>query len=90
MDDNYYTTKLYDVVVPEHAFDDVMKLRQVFFVMEYISHDLTSLLKSPSRDDEKEEKHLILILFKCLRALEFIHENKVMHRDLKPANILIS
>ena len=29
-------------------------------------------------------------MYKCLRALEYIHGTKVMHRDMKPANILIS
>ena len=58
--------------------------------MEYIPFDLTKLLETAIEEEDKKEAYLVAILYKCLRALEFIHSNKVMHRDIKPANILIS
>jgi len=45
-DNNQFITKLYDVVVPEHAFEDVKKLKQLFFVMEYIPYDMNSILET--------------------------------------------
>ena len=59
MVDNQFTIQLYDVVVPEHAFDDIMKLKQLFFVMEYLPYDMTSLLKTACKEDEKSEQSLI-------------------------------
>ena len=51
MDGNLgYTTKLFDVVVPERALDRMMKLKQLYFVMEYIPFDLTTLLTTGHED----------------------------------------
>ena len=36
------------------------------------------------------EDHLILLLFKILCALKFLHQANIIHRDLKPGNILIN
>ena len=41
-----FTIKLYDVVVPEKAKDNMMKLKSLFFVMEYIPFDLKTLVES--------------------------------------------
>lgn len=59
MENNEFTTKLFDVVVPQHAFEDVMKVKQLFFVMEYIPFDMTAILNTQSKDEEKSEANLI-------------------------------
>jgi serine/threonine protein kinase len=33
---------------------------------------------------------VIQLLFRCARAMDFVHGCKVLHRDLKPSNILLS
>ena len=59
MEGNHFTNKLLDVVVPEEAYEDIMRLKSLFFVMEYIPHDLTSVLAKELKDDEKNESQLI-------------------------------
>ena len=46
MENNHFTNKLLDVIVPEDVYEDVMKLKQLFFVMEYIPNDMTRILKT--------------------------------------------
>ena len=29
-------------------------------------------------------------MYQVLKALKFLHENKIMHRDVKPENLLVS
>jgi hypothetical protein len=41
--------------VPDEVYDDVMNLKQLFFVMEYIPHDMTSILNNQMKDEDKEE-----------------------------------
>tara|TARA_B110000285_G_C15062558_1_gene583202 strand:+ start:241 stop:450 length:210 start_codon:yes stop_codon:yes gene_type:complete len=69
MKDNRYTPKLYDVIIPEHAHKDVGALKQLFFVMECVSFDMTQLMTSPQDEVEKDEEVLIKILYKSLCAL---------------------
>jgi hypothetical protein len=37
---NRFIPKLYDVIVAEHAWDDISKLKYLFFVMEYVPFDI--------------------------------------------------
>ena len=46
-------------MVPSHAFEEVMKIKQLFFVMEFIPFDLTALMNTESKDEEKDEANLI-------------------------------
>jgi serine/threonine protein kinase len=55
MEGNEFTIKLYDVIIPEIAYEDVMKLKTLFFVMEYVPYDMTSILSTASKSDEKTE-----------------------------------
>ena len=36
------------------------------------------------------ESHVLKILAKLMRSLEFIHSAGILHRDIKPSNILIN
>ena len=55
--------------------------------MEYMEADLDQLMKS---NMDFTEKHLILVVYNLLCALQFMHEANVVHRDIKASNILVS
>ncbi|EFR05132.1 cmgc/cdk/pitslre protein kinase [Nannizzia gypsea CBS 118893] len=60
----------------------------VFLVMDFIEHDLKSLL------DEMREPFLPsetkTVLLQVLGAAEFLHSHWIMHRDLKTSNLLMN
>lgn len=62
--------------------------RSVFLVMDFIEHDLKSLL------DEMREPFLPsetkTVLLQVLGAAEFLHSHWIMHRDLKTSNLLMN
>ncbi|PHJ17368.1 cell-cycle-associated protein kinase cdk, partial [Cystoisospora suis] len=68
-------------------------LRSSFFlsfvvqVMEYIEHELKTLLDEKPEFSTAERKCL---LYQLLEALAYMHSNFVFHRDLKPSNLLYS
>lgn len=60
----------------------------IFIVMEYVEHDLKSLMEEMKHPFMISEiKTIILQLFE---GLAFLHEKLVVHRDIKTSNILIS
>ncbi|KAL0580318.1 hypothetical protein V5O48_001735 [Marasmius crinis-equi] len=63
-------------------------LTQVFVVMDFIEHDLKSLLTlMPSPFLQSEVKTLMLQL---LSAVKHCHSNWILHRDLKTSNLLMN
>ncbi|KAK7463743.1 hypothetical protein VKT23_005679 [Stygiomarasmius scandens] len=63
-------------------------LTQVFVVMDFIEHDLKSLLTlMPSPFLQSEIKTLMLQL---LSAVSHCHANWILHRDLKTSNLLMN
>ncbi|CBZ49634.1 hypothetical protein NCLIV_001240 [Neospora caninum Liverpool] len=60
---------------------------QVFMVMEYIEHEVKTLLDEKPEFSTAERKCL---LYQLLEALAYMHANFVFHRDLKPSNLLYS
>ena len=72
--------KVRDIIVSDDLTD-------IFLVMNCVTHDLTKVL----RDDKVllTESNTILITFKLLCAVNFLHKANIMHRDLKPSNILL-
>ncbi|EDR15664.1 uncharacterized protein LACBIDRAFT_300809 [Laccaria bicolor S238N-H82] len=63
-------------------------LTQVFVVMDFIEHDLKSLLTlMPSPFLQSEIKTLMLQL---LSAVNHCHQNWILHRDLKTSNLLMN
>ncbi|KIP12597.1 hypothetical protein PHLGIDRAFT_98042 [Phlebiopsis gigantea 11061_1 CR5-6] len=63
-------------------------LTQVFIVMDFIEHDLKTLLTvMPSPFLQSEVKTLMLQL---LSAVAYCHERWILHRDLKTSNLLMN
>ena len=60
-----------------------------YLVMEYIDgHTLQPLCSSNGPRAPYET--VVDIAFKCAKALDYAHENKVLHRDIKPSNIMMT
>lgn len=79
------------------AHDNIVRVReivvgdtltQVFIVMDFIEHDLKSLLATmPTPFLASEVKTLLLQL---LSAIALCHDNWIVHRDLKTSNLLMN
>ena len=67
---------------------DILKLcGNLYFVFEYIDHDLSGLIDTKYKFSELEVKVIIKQLFE---ALNYLHDKNVVHRDVKTSNILIT
>ncbi|CAA18412.1 Cdk11-cyclinL compex kinase subunit Cdk11 [Schizosaccharomyces pombe] len=63
-------------------------LKDVYLVMEFMEHDLKTLLDNMPEDFlQSEVKTLMLQL---LAATAFMHHHWYLHRDLKPSNLLMN
>jgi cell division cycle 2-like protein len=63
-------------------------LTGIFIVMEFVEHDLKTLLDTmPSPFLQSEIKTLMLQL---LSAVDHLHSNWIIHRDLKTSNLLMN
>lgn len=81
MKGNVHTTKLHDIL---HSED----FSHIFLVMDYMESDLKQVLDD-ARKIKMEEEHMVIIVYKLLCALKFLHESNIIHRDIKPSNILV-
>eukprot|EP01031_Cornospumella_fuschlensis_P028831 gene28831-34799_t len=67
---------------------DVLKLcGNLYFVFEFIEHDLSGLLDAKHVFPERTIK---CIMKQLLEVLDYLSEKKVIHRDIKPSNLLLS
>ena len=53
---NRFIPKLYDVIVPENAWDDLSKLKDLFFVMEYVPFDMKDIIGTMITEEDKSEE----------------------------------
>ena len=90
MDDNIFSPKLIDVVVPLKRFKDGReKFEDLFIIMEYFEYNLTACF-SRIKENSFTDEHVITIMYNTICALNFIHSAGVVHRDLKPQNLLMT
>jgi cell division cycle 2-like protein len=63
----------------------------IVIVMEYVEHDLMSLMKTmKQRKDVFIPGEVKCLMQQLLRAVTYLHDNWIMHRDLKTSNLLLS
>jgi cell division cycle 2-like protein len=61
---------------------------QVYLVMEYMDHDLTSFMKIMDRPFSVGQVKSLMV--QLLRGVGHIHDKLLIHRDLKPTNLLLN
>ncbi|KAI0905030.1 Pkinase-domain-containing protein [Ustulina deusta] len=76
--------QLLEVVVGE----DTSRIENVFLVLEFVEHDIKSILADmPEPFLASEVKTLLLQL---ASGVAYLHENWILHRDLKTSNLLLN
>ncbi|KAI9193576.1 kinase-like domain-containing protein [Polychytrium aggregatum] len=63
-------------------------LSGIFLVMEFVEHDLKSLMESMSTPFLQSEVKTLMI--QLLSAIALLHQNWIVHRDLKTSNLLMN
>ncbi|KAK0646131.1 kinase-like domain-containing protein [Cercophora newfieldiana] len=82
--DHRNVVKLREVVVG----DDTSKIENIFLVLEFVEHDLKSILEDmPEPFLASEVKTLLLQL---ASGVAYLHDNWILHRDLKTSNLLLN
>ena len=59
----------------------------MYFVFDFVEHDLSGLIESQYKFTQKEIKCVMKQMFE---VLEYLTDRKVLHRDIKSSNILIT
>nr|CAB3229373.1 cyclin-dependent kinase 11B-like [Phallusia mammillata] len=61
---------------------------KIYIVMDYVEHDLKSLMETMKQPFLVGEVKTLMIQF--LRGVHHLHDNWILHRDLKTSNLLLS
>ena len=89
IDDNVFTTKLSDIILPDDlSLENDEPIPYVFIVMEYQELSMSQVISDP--DIQFEFDHVIVLMYNMLCCLTYFHSAGLMHRDIKPANILVN
>lgn len=68
--------------------DDTSRIENIFLVLEFLEHDLKSVLEDmPEPFLSSEVKTLLLQL---AAGVDYLHDNFILHRDLKTSNLLLN
>ena len=86
--DNCFTTKIFDIIVPDIDMDSSDPLDYIFIVMDIEDTDLAEVLNRYASYD-LNMGHLLTIMYNMLCAVHYLHSANLIHRDLKPANVLL-
>ena len=84
MENNGFTTKIYDIITPKNLDN----LDYIFIVMEFMQTDMKKIFQSMPQLEFTED-HMISIIYSMLCSMNFMHTANVIHRDIKPANLLV-
>ncbi|XP_060529144.1 serine/threonine-protein kinase PITSLRE isoform X2 [Cylas formicarius] len=64
---------------------------KIFIVMDYVEHDLKSLMETMRHKKQSFMPGEVKCLLKqLLQAVDHLHDNWILHRDLKTSNLLLS
>jgi len=88
MEDNFFTTNLYDVIVAKKNDEPLSESCGLFLVMDYVPDDIKKMMDGVSISDFTED-HVKVIMYNMLCSLNFLRTTNLMHRDIKPRNMLI-
>ncbi|KUJ19848.1 kinase-like protein [Mollisia scopiformis] len=75
---------LQEVVVGE----DTSKIENIFLVLDFLEHDLKTLLEDMSEPFLTSE--IKTLLHQLTSGVSYLHQNWILHRDLKTSNLLLN
>ncbi|RDW89618.1 kinase-like protein [Coleophoma cylindrospora] len=75
---------LQEVVVGE----DMSKIENIFLVLDFLEHDLKTLLEDMSEPFLNSE--IKTLLLQLTSGVNYLHNNWILHRDLKTSNLLLN
>ncbi|KAL5877714.1 hypothetical protein ACKVWC_006863 [Pyricularia oryzae] len=76
--------EMHEVVVG----DDTSKIENIFLVLEFLEHDLKSVLEDMPEPFLSSEVKTVLL--QLAAGVDYLHENFILHRDLKTSNLLLN
>ena len=75
-----------NIVGFKEAFKRDKKLHIVF---EYVDQTVLEILENSNDSMGLPMRTIQSFVFQVLKALEYLHDNRVIHRDIKPENLLV-
>jgi cyclin-dependent kinase 7 len=63
---------------------------KIYLVLEYMDSDLETIINATDAIPHLEVAHIKGYLHMLLRAVQELHDRKILHRDIKPNNLLVA